>query len=128
MLEVIKTEKTFLMIRNTKGKLKHIEAHVTYSIEAEQDAPDFDYGNAEENARELARFKDGELLNVFLKVTVSALGETGVDTLGQVFVTARNLEADILNVAAEHDMKNNAARECINFIKYQYDTLKKALE
>jgi hypothetical protein len=82
------------------------------------------YGSKEEYAKEIARFESGELLNLSLKVTVSALGETGTDYLGQCFVTARNVEIDVLNIAAEHDMKNQAAIELVGNLKCQWETLK----
>lgn len=126
-MHLFKTDKTWLNIRH-KGKLRHIEAQITYSYSYEQDAPDFDYGSPEENAKEMARFASGELCNVFLKVYASALGETGSDCLGQCFVTSRDMEAQLIQVAIEHDMKNNACIELKNNILHQFNTLKEALE
>lgn len=110
-MNIFKTDKTYLMLKNNQGQLEHIETEVIYAWDYEQDSPDFDCGNAEENAREMRRFESGELLNVVLKVEVKALGEKASDYLGQVFVKASDLETDLLNTAAEHDMKNNACAE-----------------
>lgn len=126
-MQVFKTEKTFLMIKY-EGKLRHIETLVSYAYAPEVDAPDFDYGSKEENEKELNRFRSGELQNVLLKVTASALGENGTDYLGQVFALSRSLEDSLSLTATEQDMKNNACIELKNNILLQYETLKAALE
>jgi hypothetical protein len=107
---------------------KRIMAHIHCAFEDDLDQPDFDYGNESENKAELARFESGELSNMLLKVTASALGETGTDVLGQVFVKTSQVESDLLSVANDHDMINNALIELKNNIIYQYKTLKVALE
>lgn len=122
-----KTEKTYLMIKTDSG-LKHIKANVEYSYCYEEEAPDFDYGNEEENKAEMRRFESGELLNLILSVEVSALGEEGRDVLGQVFVKSKTAEDDLIQTAIEHDMKNNAAKECIEAITAKYKTLQEALK
>lgn len=124
MLTVFKTDKTNLMLRSDKNELRHVETIVTYSWEYDDTSPDFDYGNEEENKKELARFESGELLNVFLKVTASCLGEIGTDTLGGCFVRAQHLEQDLIDVATAHDMKNNACIELKENILCQWNALK----
>jgi hypothetical protein len=109
-------------------KLQHIATHVTISYDHESEAPNFDYGDAVENAKELARFQSGELLNVFIKVTASALGENGYDYLGQCFIRSSHIDDDIANIVAEHDMKNQACLELKNNVLLAYKTLKDALE
>jgi hypothetical protein len=108
------------------GKLKHIETQITYSYSFEQEAPDFDYGSKEENEKEMARFNSGELSNVFLKVYASALGETGSDSLGQVFVVSNKMEKQLIETAVEHDMKNNACAELRENILCQWRTMSAA--
>lgn len=125
-MELFNTSKTFLNVKYA-DKLKHIETDVTYSFELESEAPDFEYGSKEENDKEMARFDSGELLNVTLIVKASALGETGADYLGQCFVRAKHLEADLIQLTIEHDMKNNACIELHANILYQYEVLKNAL-
>lgn len=124
----IKTEDSFLMIQLENGPLKHIPVKIHYSWENDDRIPDFDYGNEEENSKEMNRFKSGEMVNILLKCTAEALGEKGTDYLGQCFVKAESLEIDLLSLAIDHDMKNNACLELRAFILSQYRTMKNALE
>lgn len=127
MLTIFKTENTFTMIKGDDGKLRHIPTVIQYSYGQDDCAPDFDYGNELDNQREMRRFQSGELSNLLLKVTASALGETGTDILGQVFVVSAKAESELLAMAIDHDMKNNACLELRNNILLQFKTLKEAL-
>lgn len=127
MFIIFKTDKTNLMIKGDDGKLRHIPTVVQYAYTQDDCAPDFDYGNELENRKEMKRFESGELSNLCIKVTASALGETGTDYLGQCFVTSAKAESELLAVAIEHDMKNNACLELKGNILLQYKTLKEAL-
>lgn len=71
-------------------KAKHsFGDNVKISWEYELDAPDFDYGNEEENQAEMERFDSGELVNAWISVKVydSTRNVVGVASLGQVFLT-----------------------------------------
>jgi hypothetical protein len=87
-LNQFKTEDTFLMIRNSKGELKHIPTKVHYSWEYEDEPVHVAFDTEKENEEYIERFNRGELVNAWLKVTVMALGETGTDTLGMCHVKA----------------------------------------
>jgi hypothetical protein len=107
--------------------VKHIKTVVEYSYDYETDAPDFDWGNEIENRRERKRFELGELQNLILKVEAKALGESGVDYLGQVFVKAKTWEQDLIDTAIPHDMKNNACTELRDNILHKYQIIRNAL-
>lgn len=130
MFTVFKTDKTFLMIKSPiDGKLKHIETIVEYSWTYDDCQIDgsFDFGDQAENEKYLKRFRSGELLNLIVQVKVKALGESGIDILGGCHVKADNFEADLHELAIEHDMKNNACADLKKAILSQYETLQKAL-
>lgn len=82
-------------------------ALIRISYDYETDAPDFDCGNEEDNEHEARRFQSGELLNLVIQVKACAEGESAWDTLGQVFVRARQLEYDLEQTCAEHEMTEN---------------------
>lgn len=126
--EVFKTEDTFLNIKGIDGKIRFIPTQVSYAYAYEDSQPEFDYGDAVENEREMKRFESGDLLNLCLKLTVSALGETGTDYLGQCFVSSGDAEKELIQIASEHDMKNSACIELKNNIELSYKTLKEAFE
>lgn len=109
------------------GKLRHIETQIHFAYACETDPPDFDYGSAIENQAELNRFKRGELLNLCLKVSASALGETGTDYLSQCFVLAQGFEQALEEIAIAHDMKNRARTELRDNILFQWSILNEAL-
>lgn len=125
--QVFKTEKTFLMIKRDSGKLEHIETTVTYAYDYDDCAPDFDYGSDEENKKEMKRFESGELLNLSLKVTAKCLGEYGYEYLGQCFVSSNGAEKELLDIASQYDLKNNACNELKNNILVQWELMKKHL-
>lgn len=99
---------------------KPIEVKVKYRYENDQNSPDFDYGSKEENAKEMARFDSGELLNLCLVVKVSAFGETATDYLGQCFVNAKTVESELLEIAQDHEMVGNACDDLNNFVVSKY--------
>lgn len=126
--EVFHTEDTYLNIKGNDGKIRFIPTKVYYAMVPDDINPDFDYGNELENEREMKRFKSGELLNLCLKVTVTALGEYGVDSLGHCFVSSKDIKNQLLQIASEYDMKNVACIELKNNIELEYKILKEALE
>lgn len=127
--QVFKTEDTFLMLTDpVSGKLRHIATKITYAYDYESEAIDVDFGSEQENQAYIDRFNRGELVNIVLKVSASALGEEGTDYLGACHVTAQDMEDDMLQCAIEHDMKNQACIELKGNILLQYKTLIEAIE
>jgi hypothetical protein len=59
----------------------------------------------------MARFDNGELLNLLLMVRVSYLGESVNNSLGACFVLARSCEKDLLELARDHEMVASACAE-----------------
>lgn len=108
------------------GKVRET-AKVSISFEYDGNAPDFDYGNSEENAKELARFESGELLNILIVVKAELDGEIGTDCLGQCFIEADNLKAGIEKTVKDHNMVDQALAELKVNILYQANILAKYL-
>lgn len=59
---------------------------ISYNYDMEDVNGSFDYGDPEENAKELARFESGELQSLYLMVNVSACGVSVTESLGAVWV------------------------------------------
>jgi hypothetical protein len=118
---VFKTEDATIEING-----KTIPVKVSYAKDYDDEMPDFDYGTPEENAAEMKRFESYELSNLLLKVTASALGENGYDSLGQVFVVSDKADEQLLETANEHGMKETALHELKINLLYQYNVLKQA--
>lgn len=115
--EIIKEDSKIIIIKD-----KEILVNIKVEIFHEEEAPDFDYGNEEENRVEMARFESGELLNIGILVHVYFAGMEGIDSLGQCFVTSKNLTKDIEDILAYYDMIENA----INSLREQVTTLLEA--
>lgn len=64
-------------------------ANVDISVEHDDIEPDFDYGDAIENEKELQRFESGELLNTIVIVKVEAFGVTAREILGGVWLSSK---------------------------------------
>jgi hypothetical protein len=127
--QVFKTDDTFLILTDpVSGKLRHIPTKITYAYDFESDSIDVDFGSAEENQAYIDRFSRGELVNVCLKVSAQALGETGTDYLGACHEIAQTMESGMLSTAIEHDMKNQACIELKGNILLQYKMLVEAIE
>lgn len=123
-----KTDKTFLMLKSESGKVKHVDTQVNYSWEIEEESIEgsFDFGSEKENEEYLKKFESGEYISVFLTVTVEALGQVGIDSLGMIHVkNDSTIEDQLIQTAIEHDMKNNACLELAANITYQWNQLKK---
>lgn len=106
-METIKTDKL-------KLKINGIGVNAEVKIKIDQDEwpdGDFDFGNAEDNARYLKRFETGELVCVRIVVEVSAEGEMGIDSLGMCHVKAQSLEGDVLAMVKDHQMIEQAAED-----------------
>lgn len=110
--EIIHTEP-----RRVSWSGKSVDAELTIEISPELDRPDFDYGNNAENDAEMARFESGELLNLCVVVRVSALDESGMDSLGQCFVRSAHILADVLEIVNGNDMALIACEELIEVIQ-----------
>lgn len=128
MYTVFHTAETYLYIKHN-GKMRHIKTQIAYAWDYEQDSVQgsYDFGDKKANDEYLERFKNGELLNVTIKVTANALGEHGSDYLGGCHVKASTLESDMLQTAIQHDMKNQACIELKANILSAYKTLNDAL-
>ncbi len=127
--QVFHTDKTNLMIKDpVSGKLRHIPVDVSYAFDYETDPVDVDFGSERENQEYIKRFERGELVNVCLKVSASALGETGTDYLGACHEKAQGMEAGMLETAIQHDMKNQACIELKGNILCSYKAIVEALE
>lgn len=112
-METIKTNKM-------KIKINGISLDADVKVQVMQDEwPDgnFDFGDAEENARYLERFETGELLCLFIQVTVSAEGETGFDSLGMCHVKAQSIDKDVLEMVKDYAMVDNAVKELTDVIR-----------
>ncbi len=96
-------------------KINGHKVPVTVSIryEFEQELPkagdDFDFGDAEANAEYERRFQTGELVNVYIQVSVNGEGLEGMDSLGACHVKASTFEADVLETVKWHDMRQIAS-------------------
>jgi hypothetical protein len=93
-----------------------VDAILSIQYEHEQDKPDFDYGSKEENDKEMKRFKSGELLNLYIQVSIFGEELEGMDSLGQCFIRAKYFESDILETIKEYQMIENAKTELIQKI------------
>lgn len=127
--QLIKEETTYLMLKAASG-LKHIPTIVKYWA-CEDDTPvdgSFDFGDKEENRKYFERFERGELMSIGLIVEARALGECGEDSLWAIHVKTASMTEDLLNMAIEHDMKNNACRELKETILAKHRQLTEALE
>ena len=133
-LHVFHTATTHLLIKSPiDGLLKHLPVTITYAHEEEPWSEDLiDYGNEEDNAKQCRRFERGLDCCIWIKVTASALGEHGYDSLGGCIIKCDNLEPDgiqrqLLELASEHDMKNNACAQLKGNILCSYKLLSEAL-
>jgi len=126
-LQVLKTGDTFLMMKSPiDGQLKHIPTKITYSYGFDPESPEFCSGDEVWDEQDRANYANGVTVNIWLKVTASALGETGTDSLGGCLVFAQTMESDLVQLAIEHDMKNNACYQLREHIFTQWQVFIKA--
>ena len=90
-----------------------VEGTVTIQWDYEDTLPraghDFDFGDADDNARYEARFgQRGDLANVVVSVIVRAEGLEGIDTLGGCHVSIRDFDNDLMQLVNDHAMIDNA--------------------
>lgn len=120
------TDKTYLKVDKINS---HVETKIIVSWDYDQSPEgDFDFGDEIENAKYLKRFESGELMCIVIRVEAYAEGEQGTDYLGMCHVKASNLESDVRNIIAEHDMKHNACVELRDNILSRAQTMKKFIE
>jgi len=105
-----------LKIDKIKLTLNGIEFDATVKIAWDYDdypraGQDFDYGDAEANERELARFERGELVSLIVSVSVQGEGLEGTDSLGGVWVNVSKWDADVLECVDFHSMVENATTD-----------------
>lgn len=132
-MQLLKTMQTFTKVESKELSIpaKNIVTKMSIYWGYEENYPipgeDFDFGNKLENEKYLMEFQSGNYLNICIKVTATSLGEEGTDILGQCHISAKNMEADILECVDEHDMNNKACIELRNKIIHQYKTFKEEL-
>lgn len=88
---------------------------------------DFDFGDTEENAAYLKRFRSGELFIGIVLVEARALGEIGFDSLGGChWHTARSkFETDVQETIDAHDLVESALAELKSNIINKANQLKR---
>lgn len=111
-----------------------IELEVKITIEVGEDdihpSDDFDFGDLEENATYLDRFKTGELFIAVITVKAEALGLTGMDVLGGCHVHSNNMfnsdpyEQDIEELIRSHCMESEAIEDLKTIITKTANQLK----
>lgn len=91
-----------------------VEGTVTIQWDYEDTLPragqDFDFGDADDNARYEARF-GRDLANVVVSVIVRAEGLEGIDTLGGCHVSFRDFDKDLMQLVNDHAMIETATDE-----------------
>lgn len=117
----MKLFKEFEVSREIGGKQVPIKIQVLTDFDDISPGDDFDFGDAEENAKYLKRIQDGEIDVLVIKVKAFALGETGFDILGGCHVCKPQDVDDIVN---DHGMVENAIEDLINQMHAKADTLR----
>jgi len=98
---------------------------IAWAWETEPVEGSFCFGDEQENAEYLARFKSGELANVCLRVTAYAEGCEGVDHLGMCHISTENFEDEILKAVTDQGMEGEAVAYLTIEILNQAKRLKK---
>lgn len=120
---------TFNQVIKIKGH--EVEVLIRVTVEEDETAPDFDFGDEEENKVYKNRFDKGDLFNGLIQVKASALGEHGYDCLGGVHLTKNNyfhaepFIAGVNETLKEHDMVQNALFDLVSTITAKANELKK---
>jgi hypothetical protein len=86
-------------------------------------AGNFDFGDADENAKYLARFESGEFLVAWIRVEASYLGVKGSDSLGACHMKASDIEGETDDTIDSHGMIENAIKQLTD----ELDLLRAAL-
>lgn len=85
-----------------------VDAIVSIRYEYETEFPraghDFDFGDAKDNASYERRFERGELLSLYIQVSVYAEGLEGMDSLGACHVKASDFVKDVRDVVRTNSM------------------------
>lgn len=110
---------------NLNGKTHLVP--VSIIAEPSDERPDFDYGNEEDNKREMDRFESGELVLVNILVKAKFTCEQGLDSLGQCFVRASHYEQDILETVKDYSMVENAMNDLKENVFVCYNEMKAAM-
>lgn len=119
------------IIRDINGMPVTFEVEIAVAEDYGADPEgDFDFGDAQENAEYLARFESGELFMGLIQVTATALGVQGTDLMCSCHLPAvrgdggKELAAEVIAMADDHDMVNIAIEECIQLIQDTAERLK----
>jgi hypothetical protein len=96
-----------------KGKKLYADCYLSAEQDDLSPEGDFDFGDAEENAKYLQRFHDGELEMVRLKVTAFFKGFEGSDHLGACHITAKNYTNDCIVICQDYGMVDAALRDLV---------------
>jgi hypothetical protein len=107
-MKVLYTDKTYT---NVNKNNKHVETQVTVSWDYDYDSELGTFEVFKNDKKNLNKFETGELINILIKVTCSADGETGTSYLGSNYVKSNDLENEVRNIVAEYDLKNDACIE-----------------
>lgn len=92
-------------------------------------ADDYASGDADQDAKYLARFKSGELFCAVITVKAVALGETGYDSLGGCHIPCNNMfnstpfQNEVEQVVKFHDMVSTALDDLRQQIETKADQL-----
>lgn len=93
-----------------------IPSQITVEVSKDYMSPegDFDFGDAKENAKYLARFRRLELFMAVITVTANAEGFSGADCLGACHIHSNNMfnshpfNSDVESILIDHTMIENA--------------------
>lgn len=110
--------------REVKIGNKLVIVLIVFEYDYENELPDIYFDSDKERDEYLEKFETGELSNLFLRVNVLALGEKGVDSLGQVHVVSKNADNDLIEIAENHGMVENAVQELVKNCEAKYLELK----
>lgn len=116
----METFKEMETVVTVNGKELEAIVRISTDLDSDFDSSDIDFEN-EEQVQQFQRMLDrGEIEARVILVEVTALGETGSDSLCQVLVKTSE---DVDNAVAEHNMIEDATNNLIEELKFKYENL-----
>lgn len=118
------------MTRDVKGIPVEFEVQIAVTEDDTDPEGDFDFGDATENVKYLAKFHSGELFMGCIRVTAIALGVEGSDYLAGCHLPSasgdggRHLKREVMATADDHGMVDTAIADCITTIQAAAQRLK----
>lgn len=106
--------------REVKIGNKLVTVLIVFEYDYENELPEIGFESNKEQDEYLEKFETGEYSNLFLRVIASALGEKGVDSLGQVHVVSKNADNDLIEIAESHGMVETAVGELVKNCEATY--------